>query len=72
VSNVEVPIYEAPSFEEQILLGKDQQELVRIQEQLRRYGLELDVQVQMLEGQLPDGRRVVVPIRNVSTRPAGL
>jgi hypothetical protein len=71
-SNVEVPIYEAPSFEEQILLGKDQQELVRIQEQLRRYGLELDVQVQMLEGQLPDGRRVVVPIRNVSTRPAGL
>ncbi len=62
--NSEIPIYEPQPFEEQ-LLGRKEQELRKIQDQLRRYGLGLNVQVQMLEGQMPDGRRVVVPVRNV-------
>ncbi len=61
--NNEIPIYQPPQFEER-LLGRKEQELRKIQGQLRRHGLGLNMQVKMLEGQLPDGRRVVVPIRN--------
>jgi hypothetical protein len=63
IPNNEIPIYQPPQFEEQ-LLGRKEQELRKLQGQLRRHGLGLNMQVKMLEGQLPDGRRVVVPIRN--------
>ena len=63
IPNNEIPIYQPPQFEEH-LLGRKEQELRKLQGQLRRHGLGLNMQVKMLEGQLPDGRRVVVPIRN--------
>jgi hypothetical protein len=60
----DIPIYE-PTWMEEHLLGRKELELRKIEDQLRPYGLGLNVQIQTLEGQLPDGRKVVLPYRQV-------
>ncbi len=69
-SPAEIPVFDYPQIESR-LLGHSVEDLKQIESNLRRYGLTLDYQIEMLEGQLPDGRRVVVPVKNVGLRTYG-
>lgn len=75
---VEVPVYEVSELDAQFLHGvdsvltkSDTERLRKIEAELRRRGLSLDVETQFLEGQLTDGRQLIVPVQNVQVRPYG-
>lgn len=69
--SVELPIYQVSELEPSQLIGTDPDTLMDIRRQLRRRGLDIDVQTELLEGELADGRKLVVPVRNVNLRSYG-
>lgn len=70
-SPVKLPMYEAAPEQISQILQVQNRQLQDLNEQMRRRGLELDWQHQMLESQLPDGRAVIVPIQQIHVRSIG-
>ena len=68
---LEVPVYEVSRVDDRSLFGLDESEFRQLERDLRRRGIKLDVDTEILEGKLQDGRQIVVPVRNFQVRPYG-
>lgn len=64
----ELPLYQVSELDPASLMGAPVAEVERLQRELLRRGVQLQVETEFFEGQLPDGRQVVVPVRNVNLR----
>lgn len=68
----EIPLVDAREIDPQLILASNDLEIAKLNQQLKRKGLQLDAQPRMYTGSLQDGRKIVVPIHNVSIKPYGL
>jgi hypothetical protein len=68
----EIPLVNAKDIDPKLLMASEALEMAKLNKQLRRQGYEMDVKPQYYSGNLGDGRKVVVPIHNVSLKPYGL
>ncbi len=71
----EIPVYDLNRVSSDALFAqgmREFQELESIRRKMRSRGFEIEMQPEYYTGQLSDGRRVVVPIRQVGLRPIGL
>lgn len=68
----EIPIYDLEEVDPEILWAKENSEIARVNEQLRRRGYELDVRPEYFTSTLNDGRKLVVPVKHVGLKPYGL
>ncbi|MBM3963534.1 MAG: hypothetical protein FJ308_00475 [Planctomycetes bacterium] len=68
----EIPLVNAKDIDPNLLMASEALEMAKLNKQLRRQGYEMDVRPQYYSGNLGDGRKVVVPIHNVSLKPYGL
>ncbi|MFN7737499.1 MAG: hypothetical protein ACK52S_22085 [Pirellula sp.] len=68
----EIPLVNAKDIDPKLLMASEALEMAKLNKQLRRQGYEMDVRPQYYSGDLGDGRKVVVPIHNVSLKPYGL
>lgn len=68
----EIPLLDAKEVDPKLLLANEALEFAKLNQQLKRKGYQLDVQPQYFSGKLDDGRKVLVPVHNVSLKPYGL
>jgi len=68
----EIPLVNAKDIDPKLLMASEALEMAKLNKQLRRQGYEMDVKPQYYSGNLGDGRKVVLPIHNVSLKPYGL
>lgn len=68
----EIPLLDAKEFDPKLVLANEALEFAKLNQQLKRKGYQLDVQPQYLSGNLDDGRKILVPVHNVSLKPYGL
>jgi hypothetical protein len=68
----EIPIYDFEEVDTAVLWAKENYEVAKWNEQLRRRGYELDVKPEYYTGRLNDGRQLIVPVKNVALKPYGL
>ena len=68
----EIPLVDAREIDPQLILASNDLEIAKLNQQLKRKGLQLDAKPRMYTGSLQDGRKIVVPIHNVSIKPYGL
>ncbi len=68
----EIPLMNASDIDPSFMLSNEAYTLAKLKQQFRQQGFEADVQPQFYSGRLRDGRQIVVPVHNVSLRPAGL
>ena len=66
------PWVDAREIDPQLILANNALEIAKLNQQLKRRGYELEARPTMYSGALEDGRRIMVPIHNVSLRPYGL
>ena len=71
VAPLQLPLFEAAPDQITQMLQMQQRQMQALNEQLRRRGFELDLQSEMLESRLPDGRAVIVPVQQVNVRSIG-
>jgi hypothetical protein len=69
---IEIPLVDAREIDPQLILANNALEIAKLNQQLKRRGYELEAKPTMYSGALEDGRRIMVPIHNVSLRPYGL
>ncbi len=69
--SVEIPIYQVSELEPSQVYGADPRALMELRRQLRQRGMDLDIETELLEGELADGRKLIVPVRNVNLRSYG-
>ncbi len=69
---IEIPLVDAREIDPQLILANNALEIAKLNQQLKRRGYELEAKPTMYSGALEDGRRIMVPINNVSLRPYGL
>ena len=68
----EIPIYDLNISDHDLRFAKEEYEIAKINQRLRREGYELDVRPEYYTGKLSDGRNLIVPVKNVGVRPYGL
>ncbi len=68
---MEAPIYEVQALQPEMIFG-DRQQLERLRTELLRSGWNIGVDTDVYGAELPDGRQMIVPIRNVSFEPYGI
>jgi len=68
----EIPLLDAREVDPKLVLANEALEFAKLNQQLKRKGYQLDVQPQYFSGKLDDGRKVLVPVHNVSLKPYGL
>jgi len=68
----EIPLLDAKDVDPNLVLANEAIEFAKLNQQLKRKGYQLDVQPQYYSGNLDDGRKVIVPVHNVSLKPYGL
>jgi len=68
----EIPIYDLGEIDPTEMWAKEDFELSRLNEQLRRKGYQLEVRPEYYTSKLNDGRQLVVPVKNVGLKPYGL
>jgi hypothetical protein len=66
----EIPIYGQNEYG--LVVARENYEIARANEELRKKGFELDVQPKYYTGKLSDGRQLIVPVKNVGLKPFGL
>ena len=69
---IEIPLVDAREIDPQLIVANNALEIAKLNQQLKRRGYELEAKPTMYSGALEDGRRIMVPIHNVSLRPYGL
>ncbi len=67
----ELPVYQVSELDSATVLGANISDIERLQRRLMQNGVQLDVETEFLEAPLPDGRQLVVPVRNVNLRSLG-
>jgi len=68
----EIPIYDMEEVDPTVMWAKENYEIARMNEKLRKQGYELDVRPDYYTGTLNDGRKLIVPVKNVGLKPFGL
>jgi hypothetical protein len=68
----EIPLFDSKDIDPNLVLANEAIEFAKMNQQLKRKGYQLDVQPQYYSGNLGDGRKVIVPVHNVSLKPYGL
>ncbi len=68
----EIPLFDSKDIDPHLVLANEAIEFAKMNQQLKRKGYQLDVQPQYYSGNLGDGRKVIVPVHNVSLKPYGL
>jgi hypothetical protein len=68
----EIPIYDIEEVDPTVMWAKENYEIARMNEKLRKQGYELDVRPEYYTGTLNDGRKLIVPVKNVGLKPFGL
>lgn len=68
----EIPLLDAKEFDPKLVLANEALEFAKLNQHLKRKGYQLDVQPQYISGNLDDGRKILVPVHNVSLKPYGL
>jgi hypothetical protein len=68
----EIPLVDSREFDPQIVMAKEAYDAARLRQQFKRRGYHVDVQPEYYTGNLDDGRKVIVPVQNVSLKPNGL
>ncbi len=68
----EIPIYDLNAVDHDVFLAKENYEVAKINQRLRREGFELDVRPEYYTGKLNDGRLLIVPVKHVALKPYGL
>lgn len=66
----EIPIY--GQNEMGLMWAKEDYEIAKANQRLRKKGFELDVRPEYYTGKLNDGRQLVVPVKHVGLKPYGL
>ncbi len=69
---LETPIYEVESLQPEMIFGYDQQQLETLQKQFQQSGWSLGIDTDVYGAELPDGRQMIIPIRNVRFEPYGI
>jgi hypothetical protein len=68
----EIPIYDLNALDHDVFVAKENYEVAKINQRLRREGFELDVRPEYYTGTLNDGRQLIVPVKHVGLKPYGL
>jgi len=68
----EIPIYDMEEVDPTVMWAKENYEIARMNEKLRKQGYELDIRPEYYTGTLNDGRKLIVPVKNVGLKPFGL
>jgi hypothetical protein len=68
----DIPLVDARDVDPQLIMAKEAYEMARWNQQLKKRGYQVDVQPEFYSGNLDDGRKVIVPVHNVSLKPYGL
>ena len=68
----EIPIYDMEEVDPTVMWAKENYEIARMNEKLRKQGYELDVRPEYYTGTLNDGRKLIVPVKHVGLKPFGL
>ena len=68
----EIPIYDLNAMDHDVFVAKENYEVAKINQRLRREGFELDVRPEYYTGKLNDGRQLIVPVKHVGLKPYGL
>jgi hypothetical protein len=68
----EIPIYDMNEVDPTVIWAKENYEIARMNEKLRKRGYELDVRPEYYTGTLNDGRKLIVPVKHVGLKPFGL
>ncbi len=66
-----VPVFEVRPDHVRQMMQQQMEQVNAWNQQLRRRGIQVDWQPEMLESRLPDGRAVVVPVNQWNVRPLG-
>ncbi len=68
----EIPIYDMEEVDPTVIWAKENYEIARMNEKLRKRGYELDVRPEYYTGTLNDGRKLILPVKHVGLKPFGL
>ena len=68
----EIPIYDLNAIDHDVFVARENYEVAKINQRLRREGFELDVRPEYYTGKLSDGRQIIVPVKHVGLKPYGL
>jgi len=68
----EIPIYDLNAMDHDVFVAKQAYEVARLNQRLRKEGFELDVKPEYYTGKLHDGRKLIVPVKQVGLKPYGL
>ena len=68
----EIPIYNLNAVDHDLFVAKENYEVAKINQRLRREGFELEVRPEYYTGKLNDGRLLIVPVKHVALKPYGL
>lgn len=68
----EIPIYDLKEIDHEVFAAKQAYEVARLNQKLRKEGFELDVRPEYYTGKLHDGRKLIVPVKQVALKPYGL
>jgi hypothetical protein len=69
---LEAPVYEVQTLDPEMIVGQDLAKWEALNRQLHRKGWRAGLETQLYGAELPDGRRMVVPVNNVNFQPYGL
>jgi hypothetical protein len=68
----EIPIYDLNAMDHDVFVAKQAYEVARLNQRLRKEGFELEVKPEYYTGKLHDGRKLIVPVKQVGLKPYGL
>lgn len=68
----EIPIYDLGEIDPREMWAKEDLEIARLNNELRRKGYQLEVRPEYYTSKLNDGRQLIVPVKNVNLKPYGL
>ena len=68
---METPVYAVSQVGPEMLLGEQAKRLLRANSQLNRQGWNANFDTKIYEGQMEDGRRMIVPVNVVRVEPLG-
>lgn len=69
---LEIPVFQVPQIDPSWVQARLPEQWESYREAFRRDGLDLQLQTEVIEGKLPDGRHLIVPVRRLWIERHGL